>query len=56
MQTALMLEYQKSVGLHTRSHLHIPRRTTGSLDQVLPEATRSALTMIAARVGLSRTP
>jgi hypothetical protein len=21
MQTALMLEYQKSVGLHTRSHL-----------------------------------
>jgi hypothetical protein len=22
MQTALILEYQKSVGLHTRSHLH----------------------------------
>jgi hypothetical protein len=32
MQTALILEYQKSFDLHTLSHLHTPWRATCSLD------------------------
>ncbi len=43
MQTALILEYQKSVGLHTPSHLHTWSRATGSFDQLFDEATGSAL-------------
>jgi hypothetical protein len=47
MQTALILEYQKSVDLHTRSHLLRSWRATGSFVQDLIETTGSAPTMCA---------
>jgi hypothetical protein len=43
MQTALILEYQKSVDLHTRSHLRTRSRAAGIEHKNLGEATGSGL-------------
>jgi hypothetical protein len=43
MQTALILEYQKSVDLHTPSHLHTWSHATGIEHEDCEETASSAL-------------